>query len=146
MCSTWSGAAQTDRWMTSKYRESHLKSSLNALVVIWCHPPIGLCGATSSRTHLDSWRGVVQDVALMPKPSNWCHERRPIILEGRSYHIFLWIDLHGWIVHHKNNNRVPTGFGKVWNLIKVLSRSGKIWKQRKQSMKQYLRFQTFAPI
>ncbi len=28
--------------------------------------------------------GVVKDVTLMPKPSNWCHQRRPIILEGRS--------------------------------------------------------------
>ncbi len=34
--------------------------------------------------------GRVKDVTLMPKPSYWCHERRPIILERRS--IFqIWI-------------------------------------------------------
>ncbi len=32
----------------------------------------------------DRWRGVVQDVVFMPKPSNWCHQRRPIIIAGRS--------------------------------------------------------------
>ncbi len=77
----------------------------------------------------DSWRGVVKDVTLMPKPSHWSYQRRPIISEGRSifrfglkimkanniYFIFLWIDLHGCIVHHKNSKvRQQNKYSQFW--------------------------------
>ncbi len=57
VCSTWSGAAQNDQCITSKYRESNKRAdgSLSfriALAVLWCHTLIILRTAASSQTHL----------------------------------------------------------------------------------------------
>ncbi len=30
----------------------------------------------------------------------------------------------------RSSIRVPAGFGKVWNLNEVFSRSGKVWKKK----------------
>ncbi len=60
-----------------------------------------------SEMNTDSWRGVVKDVTIMPKPSYWCHERRPIILERRSIfrfglkimeaNTFIFVDWLAWM-------------------------------------------------
>ncbi len=65
MCSTWSGAAQNDQCMTSKYRKSDKRADGSlcfriALVVLWCHTLINLRSAASSRTHLDEFAALFQ--------------------------------------------------------------------------------------